>query len=69
MSEKAQVALKSGRLITEAEESLCGVHLDRGKLYVISGKVRSLRAHISLCGSTYDRWDAVSKRQKKGLNR
>ncbi|KAG5889150.1 hypothetical protein JTB14_036961 [Gonioctena quinquepunctata] len=36
ISEKGQLALKSGRLITAPYDSMCGVQLDIGKLYVIS---------------------------------
>lgn len=68
MSEKAVVALKSGRLLTSAWDSMCGVQLETGKLYAIFGKVKSLRAVINICGFT-ERWEKLSKRQRKGLKR
>lgn len=39
LSEKAYVALKSGRIITPRYDSMCGLQLEVGKLYVISGKI------------------------------
>lgn len=66
MSEKSYEALKFGRITTSRDESTCGVHLKPGKLYVISGRVVSLRAHVNLC-SFVQRWDKITKRQRKGL--
>lgn len=68
MSEKAVVALKSGRLLTALEDSMCGVDLDVGQLYVIGGKVTSLQARINLCGFT-ENWRNLTNRQRKGLRR
>lgn len=68
MSEKGQVALKSGRLLTSTWESACGVGLKIGKVYVIGGKIQSLKAHINLCG-LIEPWDLLSRRQRKGVNK
>lgn len=66
ISEKGIVALKSGRLHTALYDSLCGVDLKVGKLYVISGIISSLRAHITRCEMILE-WKDITKRQKKGL--
>ena len=68
MSEKAQIALKSGRLLTSDNEGTCGITLQLGKVYAISGHVSNLRAHINLCGMA-TRWEHLSKRQRKGLKK
>lgn len=68
MSEKAQVALKYGKLFTPAHESLCGANLKIGKLYLIAGNVVSLKARINLCGFS-EEWMNVTKRQRKGFRR
>lgn len=65
-SEKAEVALKSGRLLTPFGTSVCESELVSGKLYVLSGKVIHLKARINLCDMAY-RWDNLSRRQRKGL--
>lgn len=66
MSEKAKVALKSGRLLTPEGSSVCESELTLGKLYVLSGRIIHLQARINLCGMAY-RWENLSKRQRKGL--
>ncbi|KRT82987.1 hypothetical protein AMK59_4348 [Oryctes borbonicus] len=66
ISEKAEVALKSGQLLTPDGSSLCESELSPGKMYVLSGRVVHLKARIDLCGMA-DRWEYLSKRQKKGL--
>ncbi|XP_056635261.1 tissue inhibitor of metalloproteinase [Diorhabda carinulata] len=65
-SEKAIIALKSGKLMTAAQDSLCGVNLDIGKTYVLSGRIYALRAQVNLCG-IHTEWQHLTKRQKKGL--
>ncbi|RZC33743.1 TIMP domain containing protein [Asbolus verrucosus] len=66
LSEKATVALKSGRLLTATDEAMCGVNLEVGKLYAISGTVYSLKAHVNLCGMAIQ-WKDLTRRQRKGL--
>lgn len=46
ISEKGLVALKSGRLHTAMDEAMCGRKLKIGQLYVISGRINSLRVCI-----------------------
>lgn len=43
ISEKGLVALKSGKIHTPLDSSICGVDLQVGKLYVLSGLIHSLR--------------------------
>lgn len=45
LSEKAEAELKHGRLLTPHFDSLCGVDLNVGKLYVIAGR----NLEINLC--------------------
>lgn len=66
ISEKGLVALKSGRLHTPIEDAACGAMLQLGKVYVISGRIHSLKAHITLCGMALP-WNQVTRRQRKGL--
>lgn len=68
MSEKAQVALKSGKLTTNLDEAMCGATLTPGKTYVLAGRIISLRAHISLC-NLQEVWRDLTPRQKKGFNK
>lgn len=63
---KAVVVLRSGRLFTASQESMCGVHLQPRETYVITGNVRHLQAHINLCGYTR-KWRDVTPRQRKGF--
>lgn len=66
ISEKGLVALKSGRLHTSMYDSMCGAYLEVGKIYVIAGRINSLRGYISLCDMIME-WNDVTKRQRKGL--
>ncbi|XP_023029098.2 tissue inhibitor of metalloproteinase [Leptinotarsa decemlineata] len=66
VSEKGVLALKSGRLNTPMYDSMCGVQLELGKLYVISGRIFSLRAHVNMCGMIMP-WESLTRRQRKGL--
>ncbi|KAJ8940599.1 hypothetical protein NQ318_004795 [Aromia moschata] len=66
VSEKGVLALKSGRIITAKDSSMCGVHLQPGKLYVLSGQIHSLKARISLCNMATE-WEQVTRKQRKGL--
>lgn len=66
MSEKAKVALKSGRIITALDGGMCGVRLDVGKVYLITGRVSGLQAHVSLCGFVKPLRD-ITPRQRKGF--
>lgn len=63
---KAEVALKSGRLLTPSQDSLCGVQLQPRETYVITGRVVHLEAHVHLCGFV-SRWRDVTPRQRKGF--
>ncbi|EFA12156.1 Tissue inhibitor of metalloproteases-like Protein [Tribolium castaneum] len=65
-SDKATVALKSGRLLTASDEAMCGANLEAGRVYAISGQVNSLKAHINLCGMAIP-WRNLTRRQRKGL--
>ncbi|KAJ8920166.1 hypothetical protein NQ315_011827 [Exocentrus adspersus] len=66
ISEKGTLALKSGRLITAVWDSMCGTRLQPGKLYVLSGRIFSLKAYINLCNMAVE-WDTLTRRQRKGL--
>ncbi|XP_018563421.1 tissue inhibitor of metalloproteinase [Anoplophora glabripennis] len=66
ITEKGEVALKSGRIITPLYDSMCGVELQPGKLYVLSGRIHSLKAHVSLCDMAVE-WEKLTRRQRKGL--
>ncbi|KAK9890802.1 hypothetical protein WA026_012146 [Henosepilachna vigintioctopunctata] len=68
LSEKAYVALKSGRIITPKYDSMCGLQLEMGKLYAISGRVRSLKAYVNMCGYA-EKWEDITRRQRKGLRK
>jgi len=63
---KATVALKSGRIFTPMEESMCGITLKPRETYVIAGNIMHLEAHINLC-SFVSRWRDVTRRQRKGF--
>ncbi|CAG9854567.1 unnamed protein product [Phyllotreta striolata] len=65
ISEKGTLALKSGKISTSSDDGMCGVSLVPGKLYVLSGSIRSLKAHISMCDLNTE-WSKVTKRQRKG---
>lgn len=53
-------------LWTMVSDSLCGVVLNVGETYVISGSIGKGRIHLSLCG-LYMRWSEVPPRQRKGF--
>ncbi|XP_049866194.1 tissue inhibitor of metalloproteinase [Pectinophora gossypiella] len=63
---KAAVALKSGRILTPSQDSLCGVNLQPRETYVITGIVIHLQAHMGLCGYV-SKWREVTPRQRKGF--
>lgn len=66
MSEKAKIALKSGRLLTAASGAMCGAELEVGKVYLITGRVLGLQAFISLCDFVKP-WNNLTNRQRKGF--
>ncbi|XP_077290644.1 tissue inhibitor of metalloproteases [Arctopsyche grandis] len=66
MSEKAKVALKAGMVRSAVHESVCGVELDRNQTYLLTGRIVSLQAQISLCGYVKP-WKSVTPRQRKGF--
>lgn len=66
MSEKAKIALKSGKLLTAVSDSLCGAGLEVGKVYLITGRVQGLQAYISLCNFVKP-WNNLTNRQRKGF--
>ncbi|XP_072377224.1 tissue inhibitor of metalloproteinase [Diabrotica undecimpunctata] len=66
VSEKGILALKSGRLLTPKYGAMCGVDLEVGKLYVISGNIVTLKANINMCGMSIE-WNHLTRRQRKGL--
>ncbi|KAJ9601770.1 hypothetical protein L9F63_000062, partial [Diploptera punctata] len=68
MTEKANVVLKSGRLITGSYSSMCGVDLKPEQTYLITGKVLGGKARISICNYIKP-WNEISVRQKKGIRR
>ncbi|XP_050669530.1 tissue inhibitor of metalloproteinase [Leptidea sinapis] len=63
---KATLALKSGRILTPSQESLCGITLQPRETYVITGRVMHLQAHVHLCGYI-NKWREVTPRQRKGF--
>ncbi|CAF4779580.1 unnamed protein product [Pieris macdunnoughi] len=63
---KAALALKSGRILTPSQDSLCGVSLQPRETYVITGRVMHLQAHVQLC-SYINKWREVTPRQRKGF--
>ncbi|KAH0814679.1 hypothetical protein GEV33_008112 [Tenebrio molitor] len=66
LSDKAQVALKYGRLLTPVQDSMCGVVLQLNQMYAISGRVNSLKAHVYTCDMVVP-WKDLTRRQRKGL--
>lgn len=65
-TQKAALALKSGRLLTPSYDSMCGVSLQPRETYVITGHVVHLEAHVHLCGYVA-KWRDVTPRQRKGF--
>ncbi|XP_063532332.1 tissue inhibitor of metalloproteinase [Cydia strobilella] len=65
-TQKAQVALKSGRILTPTQDGLCGVTLKPRETYVITGHVTHLQAHVNLC-EYVNKWREVTPRQRKGF--
>lgn len=53
-------------LWTMVADSMCGVVLNVGETYVISGMIRDGRIYLSLCG-VHTRWFEVPHRQRKGF--
>ena len=68
MSDKANLALKSGRLLTGPYSAMCGVDLLPEETYLITGRVIGGKARISLCNYIHP-WNQLSVRQKKGFRR
>lgn len=60
MTDKANDFLKDGRLLTPASDSMCGITLKIGKLYVIAGN----NARIGLCNyvKEYSKMTLVERR-------
>lgn len=63
-SSKTDEYLKDGRLLTPSEESMCGVSLTVGKLYLIAGK----SSKLSLCNyvKEYSQMSIVERRGFSG---
>ncbi|XP_060527741.1 tissue inhibitor of metalloproteinase [Cylas formicarius] len=66
ISEKGEVALKAGRVVTPLDGAMCGAGLPLGKLYVISGRIVNLKPLFTLCDLVGE-WRHFTKRQQKGL--
>lgn len=66
LSPKAKVALESGRLLTAAEDSMCGVQLKLHQTYLITGSIHNLQAHVNLC-NFFQPWKQITPRQRKGF--
>ncbi|XP_076754562.1 tissue inhibitor of metalloproteases isoform X1 [Xylocopa sonorina] len=66
-SKESYAALKSNILWTPGMESTCGIALEVGETYVVSGRAfNSSKAHISLCDLALV-WRNVTSRQRKGF--
>lgn len=63
---KADVALMQNLLWTSSSDAMCGVTLKVGETYVLSGRIISGKALISICGLSI-RWADTTSRQRKGL--
>ncbi|XP_067207100.1 metalloproteinase inhibitor 3 isoform X1 [Linepithema humile] len=63
---KADVALMQNLLWTPSSDGMCGMTLKVGETYVLSGRIVSGKALISLCGLSI-RWAETTSRQRKGL--
>lgn len=63
MSKNANHSLKDGRIITASSESMCGVHLNVGSLYVISGKDN----RISLCNNYVKEYSKMTIVERRGF--
>lgn len=68
MSEKAKSYLKEGRIMTAKSESMCGLTLEIGKIYVIAGKNGPT---VNLCNyvKAYKDMTTVERRGFAGLYR
>lgn len=58
--------LYDGHLYTASIDSVCGVHLEVGETYVVSGRIYEDKPKLSLCNLVM-RWSDVTKRQRKGF--
>ncbi|KAH0953043.1 hypothetical protein HN011_001320 [Eciton burchellii] len=65
---KADIALMQNFLWTPSLDSMCGVTLEVGETYVLSGRIISEKAFISLCGLSI-RWADTTSRQRTGLRK
>lgn len=66
LSHNAEHALKDGLLYTASSDGMCGVNLQRGSTYVVSGVVIEGKPRINLCGLA-TLWSQVTPRQRKGF--
>ncbi|XP_015511793.1 tissue inhibitor of metalloproteinase [Neodiprion pinetum] len=66
LSHEAERSLKDGLLYTASSDGMCGVSLQRGLTYVISGHVSDGKPRFNLCGLVMP-WPKVSPRQRKGF--
>ncbi|XP_012136106.2 tissue inhibitor of metalloproteases isoform X1 [Megachile rotundata] len=65
-SSKSYHALKKNILWTPSSDGMCGVHLEIGETYVVSGSTMGDRARISICGLSMQ-WRTVPSRQRKAF--
>lgn len=65
---KADVALMQNLLWTASSDAICGVTLNVGETYVLSGNINLGKAKISLCDFSM-RWAETTNRQRKGLRK
>ncbi|XP_014237294.1 tissue inhibitor of metalloproteinase [Trichogramma pretiosum] len=65
-NESHSQSLLEGRLYTASMDSVCGVHLNVGETYIVSGRVYEGKPRIGLC-NLVQRWSGVSRRQRRAF--
>lgn len=63
MTEKAQINLKQGRLLSGTPQNSCFVGLTVGKLYVIAGK----NANINICNTYIKEYHRLSIAERRSI--
>ncbi|TMW40607.1 hypothetical protein DOY81_014314 [Sarcophaga bullata] len=67
MTPEGHKVLRHGRLLTASEDSMCGVNLELGKLYVIAGR----GAQLNLCNyvKEYQKMSIIERKGFSGIYR
>lgn len=65
-TEKALAAMGKKELVTPIHDSMCGVELQKGKVYLLTGRMSDDKLRVSIC-NFHQEWSTLTVKQKKAF--